>query len=127
MQAGGDRKLALVPGAHRRTAAAAAAAAAVLTLVTGCAGFSRAFGQQEVVVQFRAGTAKATRLQVRAACSHIPNVKAEPLPTTSLASAQLYDVRYQVGAASDAQQAQLDACLGRFASVVGVTPVSPGG
>jgi hypothetical protein len=114
------------PGSGARAAAAALAAAVVLT-ADGCAGFSKAFGQQEAVVQFRPGTPKSTRLQVRSACSRIPQVKPEPLPSASLASAQLYDVRYEVGGASDAHLAELQQCLQRFPSVLGVDVQTPGG
>lgn len=128
MQDACHRKLAVVSRPRRRPAwLAAAAAMTVLALATGgCSGFSKAFGQEEAVVQFKPSTAKSTRLQVRAACSHIPQVKAEPLPTTNLASAQVYDVRYQVGGASDAHVAQLQVCLQKFPSVVGVNFTTPG-
>lgn len=125
----GDRKLAVVSGPRRRTAsrAAAAVAAAALALgAAGCAGFNKAFGQQEAVVQFQPGTPKAVKLRVRAACSHIPQVKPERLPTTNLESAQVYDVRYQVGGASDAQLALLERCLGKFPAVAGVDTTTPG-
>lgn len=129
MQADGHRKLAIVPGPHRHTASRVTAVlATALVLATGgCATFSKAFGQREAVVQFQPGTPKHTKLRVRSACSHIPQVKAEALPTTNLASAQVYDVRYQVGGASDAHLAQLDACLQKFPSVVGVNFTSPVG
>jgi hypothetical protein len=92
----------------------------------GCAGFSKAFGQQEAVVQFQPGTPAAAKLHVRAACSHIPQVRAERLPTTRLDSAQVYNVRYQVGGASDAQLARLQQCLSRYPSVAGVNFTTPG-
>jgi hypothetical protein len=114
------------PGSGARAAAAAALAAVAVLTAGGCAGFSKAFGQQEAVVQFRPGTPKSTRLQVRSACSRIPQVKPEPLPSASLPSAQLYDVRYEVGGASDAHLAQLQQCLQRFPSVVGVDFQAPG-
>jgi hypothetical protein len=109
-----------------RAAAAALAAVAVLA-VGGCAKFDATFGQQEAVVQFQPGTSLATRLQVRAACSHISQVTPEKLPTDQLASDQLYDVRYQIGGASDAQIARLQVCLQKFRSVVGINFSTPGG
>ena len=129
MQLAGDRKLAIVSAPRRRTtsrAAAAVAAAALALGAAGCAGFSKAFGQQEAVVQFQPGTPKAVKLRVRAACSRIPQVKPEQLPTTNLDSAQVYDVRYQVGGASDAQLARLQECLSAFRSVAGVNFTTPG-
>ena len=110
-----------------RSAAALTAAAAVMLAAAGCAKFDATFGQQEAVVQFKSGTATATRLQVRAACSHIAQVRPERLPTDHLASDQLYDVRYQVGGASDAQLARLQVCLQKFPSVVGIDFSTPGG
>jgi hypothetical protein len=102
--------------------------AALLALATGgCAAFDATFGQQEAVVQFKAGTSEATRLQVRAACSRLPQARPEPLPTDHLASDRLYDVRYQVGSASDAQLARLQQCLQKFPSVVGIDFSTPGG
>lgn len=78
-------------------------------------------------MQFKPGTTQATRLQVRAACSRLPQARPEPLPTDHLASDRLYDVRYQVGGASDAQLAKLQQCLQRFPAVVGIDFAAPGG
>ena len=61
-----------------RAAAAAAIGAAALT-ASGCAQFDAALGKQEAVVQFKTGTTTATRLKVRAGCSHIPEARAEAL------------------------------------------------
>ncbi len=127
MPPGGDRKLAGVPGPTRRRARAAAVICAVALAAGGCAKFDATFGQQEAVVQFKPGTTNATRLQVRAACSHIAQAKPEPLPTDQLASDRLYDVRYQVGSASDAQLARLQQCVEKFPSVVGIDFQTPGG
>ncbi len=100
---------------------------AVLGLATGCAKFDAALGKQEVVVTFQTGTTKATRLEVRAACSHIPNAKPEPLPTDHLASDQLYNVIYRVDHADNAQVAQLYQCLQKYPAVAGVDTQTPGG
>lgn len=77
-------------------------------------------------MQFKPGTPKAVRLEVRAACSNIPQVKAEPLPTTKLPSAQLYNVRYLVSSATDAELANFEVCLHRYPSVAGITFYTPG-
>lgn len=98
----------------------------LLTAVTGCAKFDAALGQQEAVVQFRNGTANVTRLQVRAACSHIPQARPEALPTDHKASDLLYDVIYQVDNASNAQIAELEQCLQKYPSVVGIDIQTPG-
>ncbi len=49
-------------------------------LLAGCAKFDAALGQQWAVVQFKTNTPVATQLKVRAACSHVPNVRPERLP-----------------------------------------------
>jgi hypothetical protein len=100
--------------------------AGLLTAVTGCAKFDAALGQQEAVVQFRNGTTNATRLQVRAACSHIPQARPEALPTDHKASDLLYDVIYRVDNASNAQIAELEQCLQKYPSVVGIDIQTPG-
>ena len=120
------------PGPGRRRAPLRAAAAVTLAgLVTlaagGCSQFNKALGQQEEVVIFQSNTPNSVRLQVRAACSHVPQAVVEPLPTDHKVSDQLYDVRYQVGSASTAQLARLQQCLSRFRSVVGLETNTPGG
>jgi hypothetical protein len=112
--------------AWRGPAALLLLTAGLLTAVTGCAKFDAALGQQEAVVQFRNGTANATRLQVRAACSHIPQARPEALPTDHKASDLLYDVIYQVDNASNAQIAELEQCLQKYPSVVGIDIQTPG-
>ena len=101
-------------------------AGGLLTAVTGCAKFDAALGQQEAVVQFRNGTTNATRLQVRAACSHIPQARPEALPTDHKASDLLYDVIYRVDNASNAQIAELEQCLQKYPSVLGIDIQTPG-
>jgi len=113
-----DRKLCTV---HLRVAALTIAGSVLLTAgVSGCAKFDAALGKQEIVVNFKDGTTTATRLKVRAACSHIPEARPEAVPTDHLASDHLYDVIYLVSNASDAQQARLESCLQKYPSVVGV-------
>jgi hypothetical protein len=113
-----DRKLCTV---HLRVAALTIAGSLLLTAgVSGCAKFDATFGKQEAVVQFKSGTTTATRLKVRAACSHIPQARPEALPTNHLASDNLYDVIYRVDKASNAQLARLESCLQKYPSVTGV-------
>jgi hypothetical protein len=116
-----------LPRRAPRAVAAAIAAAGLVLAAAGCAKFNAALGQQEAVVHFRDGTPNATRLKVRAACAHLPQAKAEPLPTDHKASDLLYDVRYRVDHASDADLARLDQCLQRFPSVDGFDVESPTG
>ncbi len=110
----------------RRSGAAVLMAALVLG-TGGCAAFNRTFGQQEAVVHFTPGTTQQAQLRVRAACSHLPNATPEPLPTDHIASDRLYDVRYRVGGASDAQLARLEQCLQKYPSVAGIDISTPGG
>jgi hypothetical protein len=98
----------------------------LVVVASGCAKFDAALGKQEAVVTFQTGTTNATRLQVRAACSHIPNARPEPLPTDHLASDLLYDVIFRVDNASNAQLAELDQCLLRYHSVAGIDVQTPG-
>jgi hypothetical protein len=99
----------------------------VVAGVGGCAKFDAALGQQEAVVQFKSGTSSAARVKVRAACSHIPQVKPEALPTDHIASDLLYNVRYSVSNATDAELAELQQCLQKYPSVVGINITTPGG
>jgi hypothetical protein len=113
-----DRKLfSVLP----RVAALTIAGSLLVTAgLSGCAKFDAALGKQELVVNFKDGTTTATRLKVRAACSHIPEARPEALPTNHLASDHLYDVIYRVDNASNAQLARLDSCLQKYPSVAGV-------
>ena len=131
------RKLATVPPlrsnavpARRRAlrmAAGTMAAAVLLPAAAGCATFDAALGQREAVVHFAGGTSTATRLKVRAACSHVPGAQPEPLPTDHKASDLLYNVRYRVNHATDADLARLQQCLQRFPSVGGIDISGPSG
>jgi hypothetical protein len=104
----------------------ALAIAVAALLLGGCAKFDAALGKQEAVVQFKTGTPNATRLKVRAGCSHLPGAKPEALPTNHLASDNLYDVIYRVDDATDAQLARLTQCLQKYPSVVGIDIQTPG-
>jgi hypothetical protein len=97
--------------------AAGIAAAAGLSA---CSKFDAALGQQWATVNFKANTSEATVLQVRAACSHIPNVRAEALPRQPDPETLMYAVTYQTNNASDANLAQLQECLQRHPSVAGI-------
>jgi hypothetical protein len=112
--------------AWRGPAAILLLTAGLLAGLTGCAKFDAALGQQEAVVQFRNGTANTTRLHVRKACSHIPQAAPEALPTDHKASDLLYDVIYRVDNASNAQIAELEQCLQKYPSVVGIDIQTPG-
>jgi hypothetical protein len=104
---------------------------AVLTAVAagGCSKFDQALGQQEEVVVFQPNVSNAVKLKVRATCSHVPNVKVEPLPTDHKLSDEIYDVRYEVGSASDVELARFDQCVSKFppSVVQGIETDTPGG
>ena len=51
----------------------------------------------------------------------------EAVPTTHLASDNLYNVIYRVDKASNAQLARLESCLQKYPSVLGVDIQTPGG
>jgi hypothetical protein len=108
-----------------------AAAAAVLTAVAlcGCSQFDKAMGQQEEVVVFQPNVTAAVKLKVRDSCSHIPNVDVEPLPTDHKLSDEVYDVRYEVGTASEVELAQFQQCLAKYPPSViqGIETDTPGG
>ena len=103
-----------------RTAAAAVAGAAALT-VCGCAQFDAAMGKQEAVVAFTPGTSQAAMKSVRAACAKVPGAPPEAIPTDVNGTSGVYDIRYRVDSASDADVARLSKCLSQFTSVRGVS------
>jgi hypothetical protein len=100
--------------------AAGAAALAVGVAVSGCAKFDSALGQQWATVSFKPDTTITTMLQVRTACSHIPNVRAEKLPKHQNEITMNGAVTYRTDNASDANLAQLQQCLQRHPSVAGI-------
>jgi hypothetical protein len=128
----GGTKLTGVPESSRanarlRGSAAVAAAAAALAAgvavavgVTGCAKFDSALGQQWATVSFKPDTTISTMLQVRSACSRIPNVRAEKLPKQQNEITMNGAVTYRTDNASNANLAQLQQCLQRYQSVAGI-------
>ena len=107
-----------------RAAAAAALAAALAgglaAGLAGCSKFDAALGQRWATVSFKPDTPIATLLKVRAACSHIPNVRAQALPRKQTPASMIYALTYRTDNASDANLAQLQQCLTRFPSVAGI-------
>jgi hypothetical protein len=90
--------------------------------LTGCAKMNAALSQQWMIVNFGPATSAATALQVRVACSHIPNAPPLALPAKRSDATVVYDIRFNTTNASPANIAQLQTCLQKFPSVVGVTP-----
>ncbi len=104
----------------RGSAAVAAVGAALVLAVAGCAKFDAALGQQWATVSFKPDTSISTMLQVREACSHIPNVQAEMLPKQQNEITMNGAITYRTDNASDANLAQLQQCLQRYPSVAGI-------
>lgn len=92
--------------------------------LAGCSGIDGALSKQTAVVNFHDDTQVSALIQVRAACSHVPNV--HPLPASQSGPSAAgdvnatYSVRYQVSHASAANLEALRTCLERFSSVAGV-------
>ncbi len=99
----------------------ATAGLALLTLA-GCAKMDAALAQQWVDVSFKPGTSVAQVLRIRAACSHVPNVTADPIPRDLPALDIVHSMRFNTTRASDANVAELQTCLAKFPAAVGVNP-----
>jgi hypothetical protein len=85
-----------------------------------------ALDKQWMVVDFSPGTALATVLHVRTACSRIENTPPMPLPAQRSVVAMMYGVRFDTTNATPANVAELQTCLQRFPAVQGVEPQSAG-
>jgi len=94
-------------------------------LLSGCARFSAALGQQWVVVQLAANTSVATARHVTVACSHVPGMRVAAVRATS-PGGYVASVRFNATQASDADMARLQRCLQRFHSVQGLTLTDAG-
>jgi hypothetical protein len=105
--------------------AAITAAAGVLSLA-GCAKMDAALDKQWMTVDFSPNTTMATALHVRAACSHIQDTPPLPLPAKKNSLDVMYGVSYNTTKSSPAQLAELQVCLGKFKSVLGVDPEDAG-
>jgi hypothetical protein len=114
------------PGRLGRAAAAAGAAGVVLVSLAGCAKMDAALDKQWMVVDFSPNTSIATALHVRAACSHIQNAPPLPLPAQHTVASVMYGVSFNTTNASPANLAELQVCLGKFKSVLGVDPENTG-
>jgi hypothetical protein len=115
------------PGqAWRWRAAAVAVAGAAAVSLTGCAKMDAALDKQWMVVDFSPSTSVATALHVRAACSHIPNTPPMALPAKRTVLNVMYGVEFNTTDSSPANLAELQTCLGKFKSVLGVDPEDSG-
>jgi hypothetical protein len=112
--------------ARRRASAAAVTAAAGVLSLAGCAKMDASLDKSWMVVDFGPNTTVATALHVRAACSHIKDTPPLPLPAKQSVLNVMYGVSYNTTNSSPAQLAQLQVCLGKFKSVLGVDPEDTG-
>jgi hypothetical protein len=106
-------------GRCRRLTGAGLVLAAAAALA-GCSQFDAALGQRQAVVSFQPGTPVPQRLAVRSACAKVPAVIAQPLPSNLNSPYALEQLTFRIDHASDAEVAQLETCLAKFPSVVGV-------
>lgn len=95
---------------------------ASLGMLAGCRQMDK-LAQQEVVVVFKDGATQTDHARVYNECKGLAGIDPEPLVTQSKYPATLlYNVRYRVDHASNAQLQQLYDCLGKDPSVAGYKP-----
>ncbi len=101
-------------------------AAAALLGLAGCGKMDAALDKQWMVVDFSPNATTADALHVRAACGHIQNTPPLPLPPKNSVLNVMYGVRYDTTNSTPANLAELQICLGKFKSVLGVDPENTG-
>ena len=111
---------------NARIAVPVAASALLAVVLAGCGQMDAALDKQWMTVQFSPTTPLATALHVRAACAHIQNAPPMALPAKQSPINTMYGVRFDTTNASPANLEQLQTCLQRFKSVLGVDPESAG-
>jgi len=111
---------------HARARVRVTATAVLLLMLAGCAKMDAALDKQWVTVSFSANTTVAQELQVRAACSHVPNVRPIALPAHRTLINSMNAVAYNTTNASDGNVAELQECLAKFKFVQGMTQQSAG-
>lgn len=119
---GSATALQLAPVRSALVCVSAGAGLALLALA-GRAKMDAALSQRWVDVSFRPGTSVAQVLHIRAACSHVPDVTADPIARHLPAIDIVNSVRFNTTRASDANEAKLAACLAKFPAAVGVNPL----
>lgn len=88
--------------------------------LSGCAKMDAALDKQWMTVEFSPQTSAATALHIRAACSHIQNTPPLPLPAGQSELNTMYGVRFNTTNSTPANLAELQVCLQKFKSVLGV-------
>jgi hypothetical protein len=86
--------------------------------LTGCAAFNKALGQQQAMVYFKQSTPVAFKLKVRAACDHLPHVKAAPISKAVPLSSAIDVVTYNTTGAGIVDIARLQECVAKFSPQV---------
>lgn len=94
--------------------------------LAGCAKMDQALDKQWMQVNFGPRTSAATALHVRAACSHIQNTPPLPLPKKQTVLNVMYGIAFDTTNSSPANLAELQTCLGKFKSVLGVNSEDTG-
>ena len=94
--------------------------------LAGCAKMDQALDKQWMQVDFGPNTSITTALHVRAACSHVDNTPPLPLPAKHNTLNIMYGIEYDTTNSSPANLAELETCLGKFKSVLGVNAQDTG-
>jgi hypothetical protein len=87
-------------------------------VVTGCAQFNKALGQQQATIYFQESTSVAFKMKVRTACNNLPHVKATPIATGVPLSSAIDVVTYNTNGAGLTDIARLEECVNKFAPQV---------
>jgi hypothetical protein len=104
---------------RRHRLAVFAAVAGTMVAVGGCN--SSALTKEEMVVYFTQNAPPSDHTAALKACAHAaPNVIAEPIVKSNLASDAVGDVRFRIDHADDRDLALLTECLNKQPGVVGV-------
>ncbi len=94
--------------------------------LAGCAKMDQALDKQWMQVDFGPHTSMTTALQVRSACSHVANTPPLPLPAKRNTLNVMYGIEFDTTNSSPANLAELQTCLAKFKSVLGVNPGDTG-
>ncbi len=101
-------------------------AGATVASLAGCAKMDQALAKQWMQVDFGPNTSITTALQIRTACSHIANTPPLPLPAKHSTLNIMYGIEFDTTNSSPANLAELQTCLTRFKSVLGVNAQDTG-
>ncbi len=101
-------------------------AGATVASLAGCAKMDQALDKQWMQVDFGPNTSITTALQVRTACSHVANTPPLPLPAKHNTLNIMYGIEFDTTNSSPANLAELQTCLAKFKSVLGVNAQDTG-